>query len=304
MNAVIEHLNFCGQRALDFAWPMLWQSSVLILVVFALDLLLLRKVRAAVRYSLWLVVLLKLVLPTSFALPTSLAWWLPRHTEPSSLPKPTARPVTIVHIEQNVVLPSISTVPPLLSPAPLRPSISRSAKMLLVSATGSVVLLLLIICQWFRVSRTIRRALSPWDWLVQLFRAVCEQARICWPVRLRLTEQSVSPSLCGILRPVILIPGSLATELSQPQLRAALLHELIHLRRADVLVSFFQSLLQIVYWWHPLVWLANARIRGLREEAVDDAVVLALHEDAEAYPTALLEVAKVTVRHSRSRGHV
>jgi len=139
---------------------------------------------------------------------------------------------------------------------------------------------------------------------VELFRSVCKQGRIRWPVRLRLTDQLVSPSLCGVLRPVILIPSSLATELSQPQLRAALLHELIHLRRADVLVSFFQSLLQIVYWWHPLVWLANARIRGLREEAVDDAVVLALHEDAEAYPTALLEVAKVTVRHSRSRGHV
>ena len=29
------------------------------------------------------------------------------------------------------------------------------------------------------------------------------------------------------------------------------------------------------------VWLANARIRRLREEAVDDAVMLALRDDAE-----------------------
>lgn len=54
-----------------------------------------------------------------------------------------------------------------------------------------------------------------------------------------------------------------------------------------------QALVQIVYWWHPLLWLANARIRRAREEAVDDAVMLALRDDAEAYVPTLLEVAKL-----------
>ena len=54
-----------------------------------------------------------------------------------------------------------------------------------------------------------------------------------------------------------------------------------------------QALVQIVYWWHPLLWFANARIRRVREEAVDDAVMLALRDDAEAYAPTLLEVAKL-----------
>ena len=54
-----------------------------------------------------------------------------------------------------------------------------------------------------------------------------------------------------------------------------------------------QALVQIVYWWHPLLWLANARIRRVREEAVDDAVMLTLRDDAEAYAPTLLEVAKL-----------
>ncbi len=54
-----------------------------------------------------------------------------------------------------------------------------------------------------------------------------------------------------------------------------------------------QALVQIVYWWHPLLWLANAHIRRVREEAVDDAVMLALRDDAEAYAPTLLEVAKL-----------
>ena len=43
------------------------------------------------------------------------------------------------------------------------------------------------------------------------------------------------------------------------------------------------------------MWLANARIRRVREEAVDDAVMLALRGDAEHYAPALLEVAKLAL---------
>jgi beta-lactamase regulating signal transducer with metallopeptidase domain len=60
-----------------------------------------------------------------------------------------------------------------------------------------------------------------------------------------------------------------------------------------------QALLQIVYWWHPLLWLANSRIRNAREEAVDDAVMTALeHEGDECAPT-ILEVAKLALGRPR-----
>src|SRR6266404_2961569 len=86
MLSLIRTLNYWGGQALPFAWPMLWQSSVLIAVLFVLDLALRAKVRAAVRYALWLVVLVKLVLPPSLALPTGAAWWVRSNRAP--LPKP------------------------------------------------------------------------------------------------------------------------------------------------------------------------------------------------------------------------
>ena len=76
MSQFIEILNHYGKVAVYFAWPMLWQSSALIAVLFVADFALRRQVRAAVRYALWLVVLLKLLLPPSLALPTGVAWWL------------------------------------------------------------------------------------------------------------------------------------------------------------------------------------------------------------------------------------
>ena len=97
------------------------------------------------------------------------------------------------------------------------------------------------------------------------------------PVRIRLTDRRQSPAVCGLFRPVVLLPRALADQLPPAQLRAVLLHELFHLRRGDVWGNCLQALVQILYWWHPLLWLANARIRRVREEAVDDAVMLALN---------------------------
>jgi len=73
-------------------------------------------------------------------------------------------------------------------------------------------------------------------------------------------------------------------------MRAVLLHELIHLRRRDVWVNFLQALLQIVYWWHPLV-CANARIGASAKKPWMTPVMLALRDEAEAYAPTLLEVA-------------
>jgi beta-lactamase regulating signal transducer with metallopeptidase domain len=77
MNSLIEMLNLGSGPFLRFAWSMLWQSSLLIALIFLLDFALRKRVRATVRYALWMLVLLKLVLPASFSLPTSPGRWVP-----------------------------------------------------------------------------------------------------------------------------------------------------------------------------------------------------------------------------------
>ena len=79
------------------------------------------------------------------------------------------------------------------------------------------------------------------------------------------------------------------------QLRAVLLHELAHVKRGDVSVNHAQTLLQIFYWWHPLLWLANAHIRRVREQAVDETVRVQLGSEGESYASTLLEVAKLVL---------
>ena len=55
-----------------------------------------------------------------------------------------------------------------------------------------------------------------------------------------------------------------------------------------------QTILQIVYFYNPLLWMANVIIRKVREQAVDEAVLVALGEKAEDYPETLLNISRMT----------
>jgi type II secretory pathway component GspD/PulD (secretin)/beta-lactamase regulating signal transducer with metallopeptidase domain len=287
MTSFIETLNHWGDHFLNFTWPMLWQSSLLIAIIFVLDLALRRKIRAAIRYALWLIVLVKLLLPPSLALPTSLAWWL--LPSPIPPPKPQTTAFVVTYGDQPAPVFPQQFQP---APVPIPPKMSAAAWSLAASGVVSAGLLAWLLVRWRQINQKVRRANAP----EKLIPILDEARRITHSppgFRLKLTEDSMSPAVCGLFRPVILLPQSLVEKLSAGQLRAVLLHEAIHLRRGDVWVNCAQALLQIFYWWHPLLWLANARIRRVREEAVDDAVMLALRDDAEIYASTLLEVAKL-----------
>ncbi len=293
MNFFIETLNQWGENFLSFAWPMLWQSSLLITGLFAFDFLFRRKLRASIRYALWLVVLVKLCVPPTLALPTSPAWWW--HATP---PPVAAKPLPHYAVTYDTApLPELptATLPVFVLPPPV---MAFAAWLLVVSSAVSFALFGWMLVRWWQVARMVRLAAAAEQFSGQLREAMrlagVPNARQT-SVRLKIVAGQISPAVCGLFHPTILLPQALAENFSNEQLRAVLLHELIHLRRRDVWVNFLQALLQIFYWWHPLVWVANARIRRVREEAVDDAVMLALRDDAETYAPTLLEVAKLAL---------
>ena len=76
----------------------------------------------------------------------------------------------------------------------------------------------------------------------------------------------------GLRRPVILVPAESAAW-SEATKRSVLLHELGHIRRGDCLMHLLGRLACVVYWFHPLVWLAARQMRKTSERAADDAVL-------------------------------
>jgi beta-lactamase regulating signal transducer with metallopeptidase domain len=97
-------------------------------------------------------------------------------------------------------------------------------------------------------------------------------------VVLGLVDDLASPVTAGCLRPLVLVPASLATGMDPQLLEALLAHELAHVRRHDYLVNLVQSAIEILLFYHPAVWWLSLRIRMERELIADDLAASALGE--------------------------
>ena len=104
------------------------------------------------------------------------------------------------------------------------------------------------------------------------------------------TEQPASPMLIGVLRPKIVLPETVLARLDAGELQMILAHELVHWRRRDTWVGWLQVFVQGVFWFHPLVWLANARIRHERECACDETVPARRRLRRDGYGETMLRV--------------
>jgi hypothetical protein len=72
-----------------------------------------------------------------------------------------------------------------------------------------------------------------------------------------------------VFRPRILLPATLAFEAPPERLEAILAHELIHIRRGDLYLAMLQTLVQSVWWFHPLFWWASREMSRQRERCCD-----------------------------------
>ena len=97
------------------------------------------------------------------------------------------------------------------------------------------------------------------------------------------------PFVVGCLRPIVVLPISVMSQLNVAQVEAILAHEFAHVRRHDYLVNLLQTLAETLLFYHPAVWWISTRIRDEREHCCDD-VALGVCGDPVSYASALTEI--------------
>ena len=106
------------------------------------------------------------------------------------------------------------------------------------------------------------------------------------------------PCVLGHLKPIILLPIGLINGLTSRQVEAILLHELGHIKRHDYLVNIFQSVIDILYFFNPFIWIISRTIRVERENACDDTAISS-GINREVYVKTLAEVFSYTINQQK-----
>jgi hypothetical protein len=162
-----------------------------------------------------------------------------------------------------------------------------------VYALGSLLMLVRLAFGWCAAARILRsgRRISPQSLPLSLPATPGE------PPILE-SDLVAAPVTVGVLRPSVVLPAAW-TSWPEPELRGILAHELAHVERRDLDVSFFAAINRCLYWFHPLAWWLERRLAESAELACDDAVLRAFGEPRR-YAAILLQLAEA-VRRSGGR---
>jgi len=105
-------------------------------------------------------------------------------------------------------------------------------------------------------------------------------------------DKQSDPAVCGVLYPRVLLPVGIDRLLNPREFHAVLIHELAHARRRDNLIRLLYEAALCALWFHPLMWLAGARIGLYRELSCDESVIRRAHGQELVSALAKLAVPK------------
>lgn len=267
-------------------------SIFLILVVLALRAALGRRISARMRYALWAVVLLRLLVPVQlFTSPIagtlvfaethtqrSVVDLPPAATAPAAPSAPaggvTGLPVIDVGPGTVPAFPDPPAMPDAPEP-PAAPDLSKLAPWLgRVWLAGGAAVVLILLASNLRFYRRLRRT-----------RILMEGADC--PLRVYAAVGLPSPCLFGLIRPAVYVTPEAAAD--PAMLRHVLAHEYTHFRQGDHVWSLLRCAALAVHWWNPLVWLAVGLSRRDGELACDEGALKRLGDGERAgYGNTLL----------------
>lgn len=264
-------------------------SGFLILAVIALRAALGKRMGAGLRYALWGLVLLRLLVPVQLFTSPIVGMQLSDETQSTYRVTDTGpkqggiTPADPAEDNQTGLFspPDLPALPDAPEPPQAPDWTKLPAALGWVWLGGSVVMAVVLLgCNlsfWLRLRRT-RKPLEE-----QRAHDVCSYTAL--PV---YTASGLpSPCLFGVFRPAIYVAPETAAD--PDALRHVLAHEGTHFRHGDHIWSLLRCAALAVHWWNPLVWLAARLSRRDGELACDEGALKRLGDgERAAYGNTLL----------------
>ncbi len=304
LSQILLFLENCSSAFLVFMRSEIIYSTIIFLLVFALKQLLGRR-SLHLQYGLLAFVFLRLLLPPGFSLSLSARSLfheldLPRISESVNVNRDFAADTGFTLAAQTPAKPQQSR--DAMEENAASTGIHRSINYLKMSllfawCLGVMVFSGLFIKRYMFYRRVIRESepvtLTKFITPLEVWR---KRFNIRRPVKLVTSPECLFPFTLGILKPIIYLPQVLLLEASKATVESVVAHELVHIQNKDDLWIKIQNIVQIAYFFHPVVWFTNSQINAVRERICDQRVLSFGKITPTSYGGSMLAVLKMNLR--------
>ncbi|RKJ42525.1 hypothetical protein D7X25_26975 [bacterium 1XD42-8] len=293
---------------------MSFSGGLLILALLLGKKFLKNKISRQWQYYIWLVVVLRLLLPfgtevsllgkTYQAADQAITQAAPLPSQQPAINAPGNIPAPAVDLDKNNETVN-SPAENLTTAHPLQEIWGLLANHVwLVWLVVALGLLIRKVTIYQGFMRYIHAGLTPVSDIELLDRLsiTAEQADIKKPIELCINPMISSPLLTGFFRPCIVLPNA---DISEKDFRYIILHELTHYKRRDMFYKWLVQITLCLHWFNPLVHLMSREITKACEFSCDEAVLAKMGSgNAQDYGKTLLDAMVAVGRYKENLGAV
>ncbi|ANS46658.1 methicillin resistance mecR1 protein [Bacillus thuringiensis] len=254
-------------------------ASILVGFILCIKVLFRNKLTPRWQYMLWIVLMIRLLLPWSPDSSYSIYSLLSYSSSVSEvIPKNMPATENIVNIESDrkVELESNSKMVTKTSEPEVKVSSEKQTTFslyklaLYVWLAGVIILAAITLLTNRRLYSYIKKQPDITDEQVTTVFNRCKQSmKMKKAVSLRLAGKIASPTVFSFFRPKVLLSKKHMKVLNEQQLQYVFYHELAHIKRNDVAVNWIMYSLILLNWFNPILWYAYFCMREDQELACD-----------------------------------
>lgn len=277
-------------------------GSILAVLIFAVKPFINHKFSKSIQYYIWIVVLLRLILPFSFEASIMNELFYGNQTAVTTTSGGEAQPMDAVdeNISDSYLLPNVkeNTVNGVNNDTVGYSNYFKqlfNQYILYLWLLGVILVLFVNLTGYIRFLKYLKKGNKPADdeenrILTDLFRGRNN-------VKLVRNHFVTTPMLIGIIKPYIIIPD---INFNEEQLKNILSHEIVHFKRFDIAVKWITMIVTSIHWFNPLMYFIKKEINCACELSCDEAVIKNLSQsDKQAYGDILISIAS-EYKHSKT----
>ncbi|WP_312505739.1 M56 family metallopeptidase, partial [Bacillus luti] len=254
-------------------------ASILVGFILCIKILFRNKLTPRWQYMLWIVLMIRLLLPWSpdssysiyslLSYRSSVSEVIPKNM-PSTESRVNIESDRTVELEANSETVKKNSESEVSASAEQQPPFSLYKLALYVWLAGVIVLAVITFITNRRLYSYIKKQPDIMDeQVVTVFNRCKQTMKMKKTVSLRLAGKISSPTVFSFFRPKVLLSKKHMKVLDEQQLQYVFYHELAHIKRNDVAVNWIMYSLILLNWFNPILWYAYFCMREDQELACD-----------------------------------